>query len=476
MRHISRQPRCRLHWLAISGALWLSFTAGCQRPAGQEQATQTKKSAEQTVAKPERKTVRRLIEQPGYNIEAFQQTPLYAKLAAFVEKVNVDIGDTVKGPKYDSAGKLIREGDVLAELWLPEMVVEFKQREAAVRQAQAEVLQAKKALSAAEGGLKSAEAQVKQAEAGRLRAQAEVSHNQSQFRRLTQAGKTGTIAGESVTETEYLLEAAKAGLAEVEAKIQSAKALRDESEAKRDKAQADVSVAVARLEVAEAARDQVKTLLGYTKIRAPFDGVVTRRNVDVGHFVQPAAGMGGKGQALFDVYQTDLLRVFVNVPELDAVWVNDKAPAYVRVQGLKGQQFSGTVTRTAFALDPRTRTLRTEIDLPSHGGKLRPGMYVYATIVAEHKDVWALPAGAVVTEGEKSYCFRVENGNAIRTPLQVGLSSTELVEVLKKQTKPMKAGEPPVWEDITGTEQIVTSKPSALSDGQEVTVSQKKDG
>jgi RND family efflux transporter MFP subunit len=289
--------------------------------------------------------------------------------------------------------------------------------------------------------------------------------------------QSGVIARENVSETEFHFEAAKAGLAEAEANIESAKALRDESEARRDKAKADVTVAEAHLEKARAVRDNMKTLLGYTKIRAPFDGVVTRRDVNVGHFVQPAAGAAEKGKALFNVDQTDVVRVFVNVPELDAVWVYDKAPANVRVQGLNGQKFQGTVTRSSYAYDPRSRTLRTEIDLPSAGGKLRPGMYVHATIIVEHKNVWTLPASAVVTEGEQmSYCYRFENGKAVRTPLQVGISGEGLVEVLKKQTRPAQGGEEGVWEDWRGDEEIIAGNLAGLKDGQAVQTAPEKNG
>jgi multidrug resistance efflux pump len=449
----------------VAAALLLSLAAGCHRPAPAPEGGP--KVTEVSVTRPEKKTVRRWIKQPGYNIEAYQQTPLYAKVAGFVQKVYVDIGDRVKGPEYDSTGKLVREGQILADLWVPELGVELKEKEAAVRQAAAQVEQARKALGAAEANMKSAAAEVKQAEAGRLRVNADYAFRKSQYDRLTRLVGRGVTAQENADETRFSFEAGRAAVEEVEAKIQATRALRDESEAKRDKARADVDVQRERLGVAEAARDNVQTLLLYTKIRAPFDGVVTRRTVDVGHFVQPAASSGSKAEPLFNVNQTDVVRVFVNVPELDAVWVRDGAPASIRA--LKGREFKGTVTRAAYALDPRARTLRTEIDLPNPGGVLRPGMYVYATILAERPGVWTLPASAVVTRDEESFCYRVENGKALRTPVQVGLSGAGLVEVLKKQTRLGKDGAEGPWEDFTGEEEIVQGNVDSLKDGQAVT-------
>jgi multidrug efflux pump subunit AcrA (membrane-fusion protein) len=126
------------------------------------------------------------------------------------------------------------------------------------------------------------------------------------------------------------------------------------------------------------------------------------------------------------------------------------------------------VTRNARSLDPQARTLRTEIDLPNPGGKLLPGAYVQATITVEHSDTWTLPATAVLTEGEQTFCYRVENGKAVRTPLQVRLRGSGLVEVLKKQTATASPGEEKHWQDITGREEVVVVAAGSLSEGQSV--------
>src|SRR5262249_17294218 len=147
------------------------------------------------------------------------------------------------------------------------------------------------------------------------------------------------------------------------------------------------------------------------------------RTINIGDFVQPAAA--NKGESLFVVESIKLVRVFIQVQEPDNIWVRDDDAAVIRVQGLPGQQFKGTVTRTSKSLHPQNRTLRTEIDLKNEDGKLLPGMFVNATIIAEHKNVWSLPAAAIVTQGEQSFCYRVEDGKAVRTPIQVGLRGNE---------------------------------------------------
>ena len=97
-------------------------------------------------------------------------------------------------------------------------------------------------------------------------------------------------------------------------------------------------------------------------------------------------------------------------------------------------------------------------------------MYVTVTIIAEHKNVWTLPVAAVVTQGEQTFCYRLENGKAVRMPLQVGLRGSELVEVLKKQTKSAKGADESGWADITGAEMVVAQGAMSLTDGQAVSI------
>ncbi len=442
-----------------SMAILLAVVNGCNRPSAASptaQAAQATNAEAPTVSlvKPLRKT----IEQPG-TIEAFQQTPVYAKIAGYVEKVHKDIGERV------------REGDLLAELSVPEMVEDLKRKEARVVQAKAGVQQAKKTLAAAAANVNSAKAQVREAQAGRQVAQAEYERFKLQHSRLE--GATGVVQKDAVDEARFRRDAAGATVVQAEAKIKSAEALQFESEAKRDKAEADITAAEANLEVVKADRDQTKALLGYAKIPAPFDGIVTRRSVDKGHFVQPAASSGSRGEPLFEVVQKDIMRVFVDVPEADAVLVHRGDPVRVHVQALRGQDFKGEITRTSWSLDTKTRTLRAEIDLRNPEEKLRPGMYAYATITAAKANVWRLPATAVVTRGERSFCYRVENGRAVRMLVQVGTRDGQHVEVWKKQSKTPKPGEEAVLEDFTGSEEIVGSNAATLTDGQAVNTGQK---
>ena len=287
--------------------------------------------------------------------------------------------------------------------------------------------------------------------------------------RLEGAGTV--IDKDALDEARFRRDAAEAGVDIVESKIKSAEALHFESQAKRDKAEADIAAAVAHLEVTRADREETSAMLDYATIRAPFKGVVTRRSIDVGHFVQPAAA-GANREPIFVIMQTDPVRIFVQVPETDAGLVQTGDPVRIRVQSLAGYAFDDKVTRTASSLDPEARTLLTEIDLPNPQGKLLPRNYVSASITVSKNDVWALPAAAVIKQGENSFCYRVEDSKAVRTPVSVGLRDGPWIEVIQIQIKAGKPGEEAVWKNFTGRETVIENA-GAVADGQAVSGTQK---
>ena len=125
-----------------------------------------------------------------------------------------------------------------------------------------------------------------------------------------------------------------------------------------------------------------------------------------------------------------------------------------RLQALKGKTVEGKVTRTAWALDPKTRTLRVEIDIPNPGGKLRPGLYASATVIAEeHEGVLTVPTTALVREKDKASCVIVVAGKAVRRPIEVGLTDATRAKVVS---------------GLDGSEAVVKAYAATLTDGQPV--------
>jgi HlyD family secretion protein len=401
--------RIALRFCLLGLIVALGSIAGCSRKPAEPEGGKGKGAAPSFgTVKPERQTLERVIEQPAH-VEAYEETPLVVRIPGYVGKIDCDIGTK------------LQKGQVLAELHVPEMHVELKQKDELVKQAEAELTLAKESVKAAE------------AEEDRLK---------GQYDRFAKIPPGGALDKETLEETRlgYLVSKAKHGMAK-----------------------AEVGVKKARVGVAEQNRDYVKTMLEYAELRAPYDCIVTQRNVHTGRYLQPGAG----NSPPFVVAQSEKVRVVSKIPEPEAAYVQEKMPATIRVQMLKDRQFSGTVTRTSWSLDAKERTLRVEIELPSDS-LLLPGAYAYVTLKGTFPERLTVPASAVVTQGEQSCLFLLQDGKAFRTPVHLGLRSGKLVELLRKQV--VREGKTS-WEPCTGEETVLTGDLAALTDGQAVTVS-----
>jgi HlyD family secretion protein len=447
----------------LTCALGLGLVSGCSEtgnPAGAlgDSSEDSTPLVRVTPITPARKTLVRWTEQPG-RIEAFEETPLYAKLAGFVEKMHVDIGDTISGPQFDGQGKVIREGQLLVELSVPELGEELQQKEALVGQAQAEVRQSTAGIKVARSAASSARAKVDEAEAVIEQAQADYEFARSEFARMKELAKRGSTTGEVAEEKEKQFRSADSKRKQTQAKVESARAVLAESQSLIEKAEADQKAAEARHRVAEADMNRVKALLAYTKIHAPYDGVVTARNVHTGHLVQPGVGSGGK--PLLVVAQTRVMRIFLDVPEIDAPLVALESEAQVRIPSTPSDARTGTVTRTAWILDSGSRTLRTEVDLSNDDGKLRPGMYAYARLkLADRKDALSLPKSAVLTSEGTTFCYTIDaDGQVVRTKIETGIRAGDDIEIIS---------------GLSGDEQVIGVNAAAFREGQKVEVAELK--
>lgn len=213
----------------------------------------------------------------------------------------------------------------------------------------------------------------------------------------------------------------------------------------------------AKLDVAKADVRRVDALRGYTRIKAPFDGIVTRRAANTGDFVM-ADGKHG----LFTVARIDPVRVVVNVPEADAGLVNIGQEVRVTLQAVPGPAQVGKIVRTSWSLDPGSRTLRAEVDLPNAEAKVRPGMYVYARLTAELPAEWSVPVVAVGKVSEETVIYLVENGKAVRIAVQLICGDSQFTQIRRYK----RAGTNE-WTEFTGGESVATPA-AALTDGQAI--------
>ena len=222
-----------------------------------------------------------------------------------------------------------------------------------------------------------------------------------------------------------------------------------------------VDDARAKLEIAKANLERTQTLLDYSRILAPFTGIITRRMVDAGAFI-PAATSGGSAQSAAIVTLADFnrVRLQVGVPEMEASLLALDQPAKATVESLPGRTFEGKVTRFAYALDDESKTMLAEIELPNSTLELRPGMYATVKIGIERKEnALLVPADAVVIEKAGSSVFLLDGNRARKTRVQAGFSDGAQIEIVK---------------GLNGNETLILVGKRALADGQAVTISESK--
>jgi multidrug efflux pump subunit AcrA (membrane-fusion protein) len=285
------------------------------------------------------------------SIEAFEVADQYAKVGGYVSEMKVDIGDHVT------------RGQLLAVIDVPELAQELDEAKAtlAARQklrmaSQASVVQAQKMLDVAKSQLASAHAELELADVT-LKRQQELFEGKA-------------ITDQQLDDVKARATTARANAAVAQAKIAAA-------EADVASAEANLGVATAQVEVAKAQVGKSQAMFDYTRIVAPFDGVVTRRLVNRGDLTQVA---GNHTMPLFTCQRLETVRVFCDVPETSVPGVHPGDTVEVKLYGPLGQTIPASVTRIATALDPQTRTMRAEIDLPNPLEQLRPGMYAQVTI------------------------------------------------------------------------------------------------
>ena len=396
---------------------------GCRSKSPEKGETKTH-SVQTTRA--EKKALMRTIEQPG-TLMADEHARLIARVPGYIEKMHVDIGSKVK------------KDQLLMELAAPELQEDVRLTAAKQRQAEAESVQAAAALRA----VRAKQAEVK---AGLARARAQLDRWKSEEARVRELVKRGVLDAQTRDETLNQLRSAEATFEEVQAQIVSA-------EAAVARAEADVEAIKARVEVAAADARRAKSLESYRRIVAPFEGVITERHVHKGDLVGGAGAM-----TLLRIAKLDPLRATFEVPESDATLVREGQSVALHLTG--GLTATAKVTRTAHALADASRTLRVEADLDNRAGMYRPGMYLSARVVAPLPEEWTVPQSAIAKLGDFVAVYRVIEGKAVQTPVQLGHAMAERVQVKRWR----KSASPEVWVPFDGTEPIA-EKAAGLYDG-----------
>jgi len=374
------QPSGRTIWaivLLLAMLLVIAFLAG-YIPLQKRRALIVSEATERNEALPRAEVLRVTrsthsseLELPG-SIQALTEAPLLARADGYIKRRMVDIGDRVKA------------GQPLAEIEAPELDEQVNQSKATLEQARA--------------ALESAIANHEQGKANLELAQATAT-------RWSNLVKRGVVSKQDndLHQTEY------------QAQIANVRSLEKAIAAQRSNVAA-----------AEANLARLKEMSNYRTVRAPFDGVITQRNVDIGALVSTGSTL------LFRVAQTETLRIYVNVPQSHASSVRPGQTARLRVSNLPGRAFAGSVARTANSLDPGSRTMLVEVHVPNHDGALFPGMYAQVDLSSDRRNPPLLiPSDALVVLPEGTEVAKLGSGNEVHLQrVEVGRDYGDRLEIL----------------------------------------------
>lgn len=314
--------------------------------------------------------------------EAAQQVDIVPAVAGRLTKVGVQMGDRVKA------------GQLVAEIDAPGLILERDQAMAGVEQAEGLYREAEARLAAARAEFEAGKGVVKQRQAEEASAKAMLTLREKQYDRLKALGASGSVGQDEVAAHEAQFLTAQAQAQSAVAGVENARGELEVRKGKLIQAEAAIGTAKSNVTLAKLAVRKAELALAQTRLTSPIDGVVTNQLSAPGEFLRG----GEAGRSLFTVVRADVVRVVVAIPERDVLLVQKGIPVEVEFHALPGAKFSGKVARLGYITDPKTTTMRTEIDLPNPDGRLRPGMTGNAAIVLGKgaADALRLPARAVL--------------------------------------------------------------------------------
>ena len=363
-------------FLAVTVLLVVAFFAG-YIPLQKRNAIINNLAQEQEQALPRveviqvgRSTRKSELELPG-NIQAVTEAPILARAEGYIKRRMVDIGDRVKA------------GQPIAEIEAPEL--------------DQQLLQAKASLQQTQAALEQALANQQQGKANQELARVTA----ERWKNL--AGK-GVVSRQENDQYQAQYQAQTANLQALEKAVSAARS----------------NIAAAEANVARL--DEVQ---GYRVVKAPFDGVVTLRNVDVGALVNAGSTL------LYRIAQTGTLRIYVNVPQTNASSMRPGQAAQLTVSNLPNRRFTGTIARTANALDPTSRTMLVEVQVPNTDGALLPGMYAQVDLSSARAEAPLLiPGDALIVRADGTQVAVVRADHSVHLQkIEVGRDFGDRLEV-----------------------------------------------
>jgi RND family efflux transporter MFP subunit len=312
------------------------------------------------------------LQLPG-NIQAVTEAPILARADGYIQRRLVDIGDRVQA------------GQPVAEIEAPELDQQVRQAKANLQQAQAALEQALANDQQGKSNL----------ELARVTAQ-----------RWASLVAQGVVSKQDNDQYQAQYQAQIAGVQSLEKAI---------------------AVQRANIAAAEANLARLDEMQAYRVVKAPFAGVITLRNVDVGALVNSGSTL------LYRIAQTGTLRTYVNVPQTNASSIRPGQPARLSIASLPGRYFTGTVARTANSLDPTSRTMLVEVQVPNADGALLPGMYAQVDLSSARMNAPLLvPGGALMVRADGTQVAVVRPDSTVHLQkIEVGRDYGDRLEVIR---------------------------------------------
>jgi multidrug efflux system membrane fusion protein len=333
--------------------------------------------------------------QPGPAVQEFilpgatqpiQDATIYARVDGYLAKRYVNIGDKVK------------TGQLIAEIDTPELDQQVQAAASSAEQAGANLDNARQALE-------KAQADAKTAAANAQKAKTDLQYYSREYVRYKQLVAQGAVSQEDTDSRIQAFNSGQATLDAMEAAERSARA-------SVNSARAAVHVAQAAFSAAKSQHDQYDAMRGFKKVTALFDGIVTKRNVDAGALI--SAGSNSSNNILFEIAKTDILRVFVYVPEQYVPFIATNEHAKLSFQEYPGREFDAIVSNVSGGIDPASKTLQVEIHVPNADHTLLPGMYAKVRFEAPSKVRQPIvPATTLQTRADGGFMFTVDAANKI---------------------------------------------------------------
>jgi RND family efflux transporter MFP subunit len=363
------------------------------------------------------------------DLQATKQAALFSKVSGYIRRLHADRGD------------FVREGQLLVE-------IDDQELQALVEQARATLLTGQASLQMARTQLDGNKANLENQRANLVKARAVADNDTRQAERMKTLYEGGLVSATDWDNARTAAESSRASVRSAEAQVSVA-------ESQIATAESQVRLSQAQMETQQATVRLAQTNLGNTRLLAPFSGYIAQRNLDPGAAVSAqSAGTNTASVGILLVQDISSVKVQVEVPERHIARVRVGIPVRVRVDPYTGEVFSGMVARVVHNLDPRTRTMGLEVDIPNRDARLKPGMFARVDLIVEtRKGALTIPVDALRLGEAKPSVMVVRGGVAAAVPVEPGIADGERLEIVG---------------GLTAQDQVVVQGKDLIKPGQKV--------